>query len=87
MSTCVVASHQNFPKRAKKQYFRTKNPEHPENADNAPERLARRRAAFELQCFRNCTFSSFFFLSLPPLSYWLSAQTAGLTLAGNTACY
>ena len=38
--------------------FSNKNPENPENADNTPERLARRRAAFDLQCFRNCTLST-----------------------------
>ena len=53
-STRVVAT-QNFPRRTKMQYFRTENPE---NTDNTPLRLARRRAAFELQCFRNCTLSS-----------------------------
>jgi len=47
---CVVA-RRSFPKRAKTHYFQTKNLE---NADNMPERLVQRRAAFELQCFRNC---------------------------------
>ena len=38
--------------------FEQKKPENPGNANNTPERLARCRAAFELQCFRNCALSS-----------------------------
>jgi len=57
-STWVVA-RPDFSRRTKTQYVGTKKPENPENADNTPKRLARRRAAFELQCFRNCTLSSF----------------------------
>ena len=40
--------------------FEQKPPEKPEDADNTPEQLVRRRAAFELHYFRNCTLSSFF---------------------------
>ena len=57
MSTWVVARW-NFPKRAKKNIFEQKSSENPENANNTPKRLVRRRAAFELQCCRNCTLSS-----------------------------
>ena len=50
-----MVARRGFPKRVKHNNF-----EHnPENVDNAPERLARRRAAFELQCFSNCTLSIF----------------------------
>ena len=54
----VVVARRNFPKRSKTQYFRTKKPENPENADTTPDRLARSRVALELQCFRSCTLSS-----------------------------
>ena len=43
------------PKRPKT-VFRTKKTE---NGDNTPYRLARSWVAFELQCFCNCTLSSF----------------------------
>ena len=41
------------------QYFPTKKTE---NADNMPYRLAQVGVAFELQCLRNCTLSSFTFI-------------------------
>ena len=44
----------------KRNIFEQKKADNPENADNTPKRLARRRAAFELQCFGNCTLSSLF---------------------------
>jgi len=40
--------------------FEEKKTENPENAHNTPKRLARCRAAFEFQCFRNCTLSSLY---------------------------
>jgi len=59
MSTWLVA-RQKFPKCAITQYFLTKNPESPENADNTQQRPARHWAACELQRFRNCMLSSLF---------------------------
>ena len=61
-ATCPawLVARRNFPKRPKTQYFRTKKTQNPQNADNTPDRLARSRVAFELQCFRNCTLSSFY---------------------------
>jgi len=58
-----VVARRKFPKRAKAQHFRTKNPENPENGDITPERLARRWMAFKMQRFRNSTLSSFIPLS------------------------
>ena len=60
-TTCSawVVARRNFPKRPKTQYFRTRKTRNPENANNTPDRLSRSRVAFELQCFRNCTLSSY----------------------------
>ena len=62
-----------FPKRTKTQYSRTKNPENPENAGNTPERLVRRRVAFEFQCFRHCTLSSYLIMLM--FCLWLQKTT------------
>ena len=52
----VAIARWNFAKRPKTIFLNQSNPKN-------PERLARCRSAFEMQCFRNCTLSSFFFLS------------------------
>ena len=50
-----------LPKTSENTIFSRKKTEKPENADTmpTPDRLARSRVAFELQCFRNCTLSRF----------------------------
>ena len=60
MTTWVAM--RKYTRHPKTQYFPAKKKT--ENPHNMPERLVRCRSDFEMQCFRNCTLSSFFGLNL-----------------------
>ena len=55
----LAVARRNFAKRPKTIFSNQSNPKN-------PERLVRCRSAFEMQCFRNCTLSSFYLLCCRP---------------------